>query len=176
MCSRSIRMPAPPRSHGPRSPVPPSPAARLARRYGVSAETIRKWRKRGASNCLDRSARPHHLPWKASGEERAVVCALRRSTNFALDDLTFVVTHFLPHLNRDSIWRILKARPQPQAASCIRQTGSRQGNVLGLRSRLDPYRHQAPAQAAGHQWRAPQALTVRRLRPALALGAPGRQG
>ena len=38
-----------------------------------------------------------------------MVCALRRSTNFALDDLTFVVTHFLPHLNRDSIWRILRA-------------------------------------------------------------------
>ena len=27
----------------------------------------------------------------------------------ALDDLTFVVTHFLPHLNRDSVYRILKA-------------------------------------------------------------------
>ena len=38
-----------------------------------------------------------------------MVCALRRATNVALDDLTFVVTHFLPHLNRDSIWRILKA-------------------------------------------------------------------
>ena len=38
-----------------------------------------------------------------------MVCALRRSTNFALDDLTFVVSHFLPHLNRDSIWRILRA-------------------------------------------------------------------
>ena len=39
--------------------------------------------------------------------------------NFAgLDDLTFVVTHFLPHLNRDSVWRILRAeglsrRPKP---------------------------------------------------------------
>jgi hypothetical protein len=38
-----------------------------------------------------------------------VVCALRRATNFALDDLTFVVSHFLPHLNRDSAWRILRA-------------------------------------------------------------------
>src|SRR3954454_22399306 len=81
----------------------------LAQRYGVSTETIRKWRKRGAEDCLDHSARPHQLPWKATEEERAVVCALRRSTHFALDDLTFVVTHFLPHLNRDSIGRILKA-------------------------------------------------------------------
>jgi len=94
------------------------PSGTLARRYGVSTETIRKWRKRGASDCLDRSARPHRLPWKASEEERAIVCGLRRATNFALDDLTFVVTHFLPHLGRDNIWRILKAeglnrRPKP---------------------------------------------------------------
>ena len=58
----------------------------LARRYGVSTETVRKWRKRGPADCLDRSARPHRLPWRATEEERAVVCALRRSTNFALDD------------------------------------------------------------------------------------------
>ena len=81
----------------------------LAERYGVSTETVRKWRKRGPDDCLDHSARPHQLPWKATDEERAVVCALRRSTNFALDDLTFVVSHFLPHLNRHSIWRILRA-------------------------------------------------------------------
>ena len=34
----------------------------LAKRFGVSAKTMRKWRKRGPSNCLDRSARPHKLP------------------------------------------------------------------------------------------------------------------
>jgi transposase-like protein len=76
------------------------PTGVLARRYGVSTETIRKWRKRGPDDCLDHSAKPHSLPWKATEEERAVVCALRRATNFALDDLTFVVTHFLPHLDR----------------------------------------------------------------------------
>lgn len=85
------------------------PSGVLARRYGVSTETIRKWRKRGPEDGQDRSARPHTLPWKASEEERAIVCALRRSTGFPLDDLTFVVTHFLPHLNRDAVYRILKA-------------------------------------------------------------------
>ena len=80
----------------------------IAKRYGISSETVRKWRKRGAADCLDRSARPHQLPWKATEEERAIVCTLRRTTNFPLDALTFVVCHFLPHLNRDSIWRILK--------------------------------------------------------------------
>ena len=81
----------------------------LAQRYGVSTETIRKWRKRGPVDCQDRSSRPHKLPWKATEEERAIVCALRRATGFPLDDLTFVVTHFLPHLNRDAVYRILKA-------------------------------------------------------------------
>ena len=85
------------------------PTGILARRFGVSTETVRKWRKRGAADCRDRSSRPRKLPWKASEEERAVVCALRRATSFPLDDLTFVVAHFLPHLNRDAIYRILRA-------------------------------------------------------------------
>src|SRR3712207_67002 len=84
------------------------PTGVLAQRYGVSTETIRKRHKRGPEDCQDRSARPHKLPWKAS-EKRAIVCALRRATGFPLDDLTFVVTHFLPHLNRDAVYRILKA-------------------------------------------------------------------
>ena len=85
------------------------PTGVLAQRFGVSTETIRKGRKRGPDDGQDRSARPHTLPWKASEEERAIVCALRRATGFPLDDLTFVVTPFLPHLNRDAVYRILKA-------------------------------------------------------------------
>ena len=87
----------------------PESSGVLAKRYGVSTETIRKWRKRGPEGCQDRSARPHKLAWRASDEERAIVCALRRSTGFPLDALTFVVSHFLPHLNRDAVYRILKA-------------------------------------------------------------------
>src|SRR6185369_115703 len=94
------------------------PTGEFARRYGASTETVRKWRKRGPAECRDRSSRPHKLPWKASEEERAVVCELRRATGFPLDDLAFVVAHFLPHLNRDAVYRILKAeglnrRPAP---------------------------------------------------------------
>ena len=109
----------------------------VARRYGISAETVRKWRKRGAADCLDRSARPHQLPWKATEEERAIVCTLRRATNFPLDDLTFVVCHFLPHLNRDSIWRILKAeglnrRPKPVADKPAKGQGTFRDYDLGF--------------------------------------------
>src|SRR3954447_15837025 len=109
----------------------------LAQRFGVSTETIRKWRKRGPEDCLDHSARPHRLPWKATEEERAVVCALRRATNFALDDLTFVVHHFLPHLNRDSVWRILRAeglsrRPPPSSDQPKRGQGTFKDYDLGF--------------------------------------------
>ena len=111
------------------------PTGVLARRYGVSTETIRKWRKRGPDACQDRSARPHKLPWKASEEERAIVCALRRSTGFPLDDLTFVVTHFLPHLNRDAVYRILKAEGLgrlPPAHQRQRESGTFKDYDLGF--------------------------------------------
>lgn len=111
------------------------PIGALARRYGVSTETVRKWRKRGAADCRDRSSRPHRLPWKASGEERAVVCALRRATGFPLDDLTFVVTHFLPHLNRDAVYRILRAEGLgrlPPASQPHRPVGTFKEYELGF--------------------------------------------
>ncbi len=113
------------------------PSGTVAKRYGISAETVRKWRGRGANDCLDRSARPHQLPWKATEEERAIVCTLRRTTNLPLDDLTFVVCHFLPHLNRDSVWRILKAeglnrRPKPAADKPAKGQGTFSDYDLGF--------------------------------------------
>src|SRR5918997_2481294 len=103
------------------------PTGVLAERYGVSTETVRKWRRRGPEDCRDRSSRPRKLPWKASEEERAVVCALRRATGFPLDDLTFVVAHSLPHLDRDNVYRILKAEGlsrRPAAAASRREAGT----------------------------------------------------
>ena len=38
------------------------PSGIVAQRYGISAETVRKWRKRGVADCLDRSARPTSCP------------------------------------------------------------------------------------------------------------------
>ncbi len=77
------------------------------------------------------------MPWKATEEERAIVCTLRRVTNFALDDLSFVITHFLPHLNRDSIWRILKAkalnrRPKPASTQPAKGRGTFKDYDLGF--------------------------------------------
>ena len=85
------------------------PASVEAKRYGISDETVRKGSKRGERACQDRSSRPKNLPWRATEEERAIICAVRRATGFPRDDLTFVLCHFLPHLNRDSIYRVLRA-------------------------------------------------------------------
>ena len=69
------------------------PSGTAAQRYGIRAEFVCTWRKRGAGDCLDRSARPHRL--------------LRRPP----------VAPCLPHLGRGNAWRILKAeglrRPKP---------------------------------------------------------------
>ena len=107
----------------------------LAQRFSVSTETVRKWRKRGAQDCQDHSSRPHKLPWKATEEERAIVCALRQATGFPLDDLTFIVTHFLPHLNRDAVYRILKAEGLgrlPPAQQRQRKSGTFKDYDLGF--------------------------------------------
>ena len=126
----------------------------LAERYGVSTETVRKWRKRGPEGCRDRSSRPHRLPWKASEEERAVVCALRRATGFPLDDLTFVVAHFLPHLNRDAVYRILRADGLgrlPPASHPRKPVGSFKEYELGF-VHMD-VKHLPKLRTAGGEWR-----------------------
>src|SRR3954454_10848839 len=54
------------------------PTGVLARRDGVSMETIRKWRKRGPADCQDRSGRAQKL----QGEwGRAVHCVCAASRN-----------------------------------------------------------------------------------------------
>ena len=84
------------------------PANVVAKRYGISDETVRKWRRRGEQAVQHLSSRPKRLAWRMN-EERAIICAVRGATGLPLDDLAFVLQHFLPHLNRDSIYRVLKA-------------------------------------------------------------------
>jgi transposase InsO family protein len=113
------------------------PTSVVAKRYGISDETVRKWRKRGEQAVHDRSSRPKRLAWRMSEEDRAIVCAVRRATGFPLDDLTFVLRHFLPHLNRDSIYRVLKAeglnrRPSKPTAEARKGQGRFKDYDLGF--------------------------------------------
>jgi len=62
------------------------------------------------------------------------VCAVRRATNLALDDLAFVLHHFLPHLNRDSILRAegLNRRPKPPSDRPAKGQGTFRDYDLGF--------------------------------------------
>jgi len=82
------------------------------------------------------------------------VCALRRATGFPLDDLTFVVRHFLPHLGRDNVYRILKAaglsrRPAP--ATSERAAAKFKEYELGF-VHVD-VKHLPKLRTAGSEWR-----------------------
>ncbi len=113
------------------------PTSVVVKRYGISDETVRKWRKRGELATHDCLRRPNRLTWQMNEEERAIICAVCKATGFALDDLTFVLRHFLPHLNRDSIYRVLKAadlnrRPPKPSVQSRKGQGRFQDYDLGF--------------------------------------------
>ncbi|MCI1002934.1 helix-turn-helix domain-containing protein, partial [Ochrobactrum sp. C6C9] len=56
------------------------PASVIARRYGISDQTVRKWRKRGEHAVQDRSSRPKRLPWRVTEEEYAIIVARREGS------------------------------------------------------------------------------------------------
>jgi hypothetical protein len=48
-----------------------------------------------------------------------VVCTLRQSPNFPLDDLAFVVTYFLRTSTATASGAFFAVRPQSSAAACL---------------------------------------------------------
>ena len=61
----------------------------LAKRFGVTAQTIYKWRKRDSVE--DRSHTPHRLQTTLTPAQEAVAVALRKTLLVSLDDLLAVV-------------------------------------------------------------------------------------
>ena len=55
------------------------PTGVLARRYGVSTETLRIWRQRGPRPAGTARRGPPKLPWTAGEEERAILSRLAGS-------------------------------------------------------------------------------------------------
>lgn len=81
--------------------------ASIARRFGVTPSTVRRWRGRATGE--DRSHTPHRLQTTLNAAQEAVVLELRRSLGLSLDDLTGVVREFLhPTILRSSVHRLLK--------------------------------------------------------------------
>ena len=79
----------------------------LARRYGITAPTVRKWRARDST--ADRSHRPDTLHCTLTPAQEAVAMAIRETLWLPLDDLLVVVREFLnPAVSRSGLARCMK--------------------------------------------------------------------
>ena len=80
--------------------------AELARRYGLTPPTVRKWRQRDST--ADRSHRPQTLHCTLTSAQEAVAMEIRRTLWLPLDDLLVVVREFLnPTVSRSGLMRCL---------------------------------------------------------------------
>src|SRR6056297_2052656 len=83
------------------------PAWMVAERYGISEQTVWKWRKRDSVH--DRSHTAHRLQTTLTPAQEAVAVSLRRTLLLLLDDLLAVVREFLtPHVSRSGLDRYLR--------------------------------------------------------------------
>ena len=81
--------------------------ASIARRFGVSEQTVRRWRARRTVE--DGSCVPVRLPTTLSPGQEAVVCELRRTLLLPLDDLLRVTREFInPKASRSALDRLLR--------------------------------------------------------------------
>ena len=79
----------------------------LARKYGVTEPTIKKWRCREDVN--DRSHTAHNLQTTLSTEQEFIVVELRKTLLLTLDDLLSVAKEFVnPALSRSALDRCLR--------------------------------------------------------------------
>lgn len=108
--------------------VSTDPAWMVAERYGVSEQTVWKWRKRESVH--DLSHTPHRLQTTLSPAQEAVAVALRTTLLLPLDDLLAVVREFLnPDVSRSGLDR------------CLRRHGV--GNLRDLKATARQPKHSA---------------------------------
>ena len=85
----------------------PLSIAELARRYGLSKPTVRKWRRR--EETADRSHTPQRLQTTLSAPQEAIVVALRQTLLLPLDDLLAVTREFIcEDVSRSGLDRCLR--------------------------------------------------------------------
>ena len=98
----------------------------LAERFGVTPQTVYKWRKRDSVE--DRSHTPHRLQTTLTPAQEVVAVALRKTLLVSLDDLLAVVREFLnPNASRSGLDR------------CLRRHGV--GNLRDLKARAAKPKH-----------------------------------
>src|SRR4249919_3645809 len=79
----------------------------LAKRYGVNAKTIAKWKSRSSVSDLPTGPKAPRST-VLSVEEEAVVVAFRRHTLLPLDDCLYALQPTISHLTRSSLHRCLQ--------------------------------------------------------------------
>ena len=133
------------------------PANVLALRFGITEQTVYKWKKRDVF--ADRSHTAHHLQTVLTPAQETVVLHLRRTLLLPLDDLLAVTRVHLPPCL--TLWLgPLSAPPwrgQPQRPQTPGACGSTQG-LQELRAWLCAHGCEVPAPDAGREQ---QALSVR---------------
>ena len=83
------------------------PARVLAQRFGITEQTVYKWKKREVFG--DRSHTAHHLQTVLTPAQETVVVHLRRTLLLPLDDLLAVTREFIcPHVSRSGLDRCLR--------------------------------------------------------------------
>ena len=79
----------------------------LAQRYGITEQTVYKWKKRAVFG--DRSHTAHRLQTVLTPAQEIVVVHLRRTLLLPLDDLLAVTREFIcPHVSRSGLDRCLR--------------------------------------------------------------------
>ena len=78
----------------------------LAKRYGINAKTVAKWRKRNSVTDLPTGPREPRSTVLTPAEE-AVVVAFRRHTLLPLDDCLYALQATIPSLTRSALHRCL---------------------------------------------------------------------
>ncbi len=103
------------------------PASVLAARYGVTLDTIYRWR--GRTSFEDRSHTAHQLATTLTPAQEAVVVELRRMLLLPLDDLLAVTREFLnPDVSRSGLDR------------CLRRHGVSNLNALRPKTPAEPHK------------------------------------
>ena len=103
------------------------PAAVLAARYGVTLDTIYRWR--GRTSFEDRSHTAHQLATTLTRAQEAVAVELRRMLLLPLDDLLAVTREFLnPDVSRSGLDR------------CLRRHGVSNLNALRPKTPIEPHK------------------------------------
>jgi len=83
------------------------PMCRLAERYNVSENTIRKWK--GRDELIDHSSRPHTIYYSLSEIEQEIIKSVRRSTRMPLDEIEEIAQRLNPSASRSAVYRTLRA-------------------------------------------------------------------